>query len=140
MSAIFDTDTLRLMTLFENTTPVMVKDCVVDDEGNCIYFVVEEGKVGNAIGKNGTNVKNVEHVVKKSVKVFGFSDDLKVFVKNLIPQANSIEVKEDGEGKTIEIKVDAGNKAVVIGREKKNIRLFKELLRRSHNVGEIIVR
>ena len=138
--ATFDTDTLRLMTLFENTTHVNVKDCVTDDEGSCIYFVVEEGKVGSAIGKNGMNVKNVEHVVKKSVKVFGFSDDLKIFVKNLIPQANDIEIKNGEDTTTVEIKVDAGNKAMVIGREKKNIRLFKELLRRSHNVGEIIVR
>ena len=110
------------------------------EDGLSIYFVVEEGKVGNAIGKNGSNVKNVEHVVKKNVKIFGFSDDLKTFVKNLIPQASSIEVKEEDGSKTVEIKVDAGSKAIVIGREKRHIRLFKELLRRSHNVSDVIVR
>jgi N utilization substance protein A len=138
--ATFDTDTLRLMTLFENITHASLKDCVSDEEGKCIYFVVQEGKAGAAIGKNGSNVKHVESVIKKDVKIFEFSKDLSKFVKNLIPQANDVSVKnENGETK-VEIKVDRSNKAIIIGRDGKNIKIFKELLQRNHNVNNLLIR
>ena len=136
--ATFDTDTLRLMTLFENMTRAAPKDCIVD--GNSVYFVVEEGKGGAAIGKNGSNVKRVEAAIKKDVKIFVFSSSLETFVKNMIPQANGVSVKAAEGGTIVEIKVDRGSKAMVIGRDGKNIKLFKELLRRNHNVDDLVVR
>lgn len=138
--ATFDTDTIRLMTLFENVTHTTLKDCIVDMPGNCVYFVVEEGKAGAAIGKNGTNVKHVESMIKKDVKIFEFSADLERFVRNLIPQANEVAVKHEGEETRVEIRVDRGSKAMIIGRDGKNIKLFKELLERNHKVGDLIVR
>lgn len=138
--ATFDTDTLRLMTLFENITHTSLKDCIADENGKCVYFVVQEGKAGAAIGKNGSNVKHVESVIKKNVKIFEFSKDLSTFVKNLIPQANGVNVKtENGETK-VEIKVDRSNKAIIIGRDGKNIKIFKELLQRNHKVNDLLIR
>lgn len=138
--ATFDTETLRLMTLFENVTHASPKDCIVDEANNCIYFVVQEGKAGAAIGKNGSNVKHVEALVKKDVKIFEFSNDLATFVKNLIPQVNDVTVKNENDQKIVEIKVDRGSKAIIIGREGKNIKLFKELLQRNHNVNDLLIR
>lgn len=139
-SATFDTDTLRLMTLFENMTHATPKDCVVDQDGNCVYFVVRQGDAGAAIGKNGSNVRHVEAVIKKNVKIFEYSDDLQTFVKNLIPQSNEVTVKDVDGGTTVEIRVERGSKAVIIGRDGKNIKLFKELLQRNHNVNDLVVR
>jgi len=136
--ATFDTDTLRLMTLFENMTHAAPRDCIVGE--GCVYFVVDEGKVGAAIGKNGTNVKRVEAAIKKDIKIFEFSKDLETFVKNIMPQVNAVNVKAVGDGRVVEIKVDRGNKAIIIGRDGKNIKLFKELLQRNHNVDDLIVR
>jgi N utilization substance protein A len=72
MSLTFDTDSIRLITLFENLTGTMVKDCIVDSKNNTVYFVIEEGKVGIAIGKNGGCVKNVERLIKKMLKYLNF--------------------------------------------------------------------
>lgn len=138
--ATFDTDTLRLMTVFENVTHTSPKDCVVDTLGNCVYFIVQEGKAGAAIGKNGSNVKHVESVIKRSVKIFEFSKNLETFVKNIIPQANEVNVKSDESGTRVEIKVDRSSKAMIIGRDGKNIKLYKELLQRNHNVNDLVVR
>lgn len=138
--ATFDTDTLRLMTLFENMTRAPLKDCIVDAENDCVYFVVGEGKAGAAIGKNGSNVKHVESVIKRDVKIFEFSNDLETFVRNIIPQANDVTVKAGEDGATVEIRVDRGSKAIVIGRDGRNIKLFKELLQRNHNVNDLVVR
>jgi N utilization substance protein A len=117
----------------------MVKDCIVDSKNNTVYFVIEEGKVGIAIGKNGGCVKNVERLIKKNVKIFEFSGNLACFIKNLIPQASDIKIK-NGECTVVEVKVDKKDKAIVIGRDGKNLKLFKELLHRSYGITELTIR
>ncbi len=140
MEATYDTDTIRLMTFFENATNVGVKDCFVEEESNTAYFIVEEGKAGLAIGKNGANIKRVENLMKKNVKVFEFSADIATFVKRLIPQVLEVTVK-NGNGKVeIEIKVDKNDRPVVIGRDGKNLKLYKELLQRNFKVDDLIIK
>jgi len=136
----FDTETIRLITLFENLTNAPVKDCLVNTSTNTVYFIIEEGKVGVAIGKNGNNVRNAEKVIGKNIKLFESSDDVCIFVKNLIPQANDVRVMNECEKTLIEVKIDKKNRALVIGRDRKNIKLFKELLRRNHSVDDLIVK
>lgn len=138
MPVTFDTDTIRLINLFENITGAPVKDCLVDE--NILYLVIGEGKVGIAIGKNGNSVKHAENIIGKTIKLFEYSSNLEKFVKNLIPQAN--EVKTDKkEGKLIvEIRVEKKDRALVIGRDSKNLKLFKEILHRNHKIDELIVR
>jgi len=140
MTLKFDTETIRLMTLFENITGAPVKDCIVDNDTNGVYFVIDEGMVGVAIGKNGNSVKNAEEMIGKKIKLFEFSKELSKFIKNLIPQANSVKIINESGKTIVEIKVEKKNKAMVIGRDGKNLKLFKELLQRCHNVNELIVR
>jgi len=139
MVLIFDTESIRLITLFENLTGTNVKDCLIDNSINTVYFVVEEGKVGMAIGKNGDSVKNVENLIKKNIKIFEFSNNLNDFIKKIIPQG--IEIKVKNEDKImVEVKVDKKDKAMVIGRDGKNLKLYKELLGRNYGVNGIIIR
>jgi len=133
----FDTETIRLMNLFESVTGATVKDCVVN--GEVVYYVIDEGKVGIAIGKNGTSVRHAEKIIGKVVKLFEFSPELTKFVKNLIPQATDVRIKNE-EGIIVEIKVDKKNRALVIGRDKKNINLYKELLQRNYNINDLVIR
>lgn len=139
MTLTFNTESIRLITLFENLTGTVVKDCIIDDLNNTVYFVIEEGKIGMAIGKNGSSVKNVENLIKKNIKIFEFSKDLNSFIKKLIPQSADIKIKNEGKV-IVEIKVDKKDRAVVIGRDGKNLKLYKELLERNHGVEELVVR
>jgi N utilization substance protein A len=134
----FDTETIRLMTLFENLTGVPVRDCLINE--NTIYFVVDEENVGIAIGKNGNSVKNVENVMGKTIKILGFSNDIKKFVKNLIPKAINVEIKNEGGKTVVEVNVEKSDRAMVIGREGKNLKIIKELVKRSHGISDIIIR
>jgi len=138
MTQKFDTDTIRLMTLFENMTGAPVKDCIVDE--NAIYYVIEEGKVGIAIGKNGSSVKHAEKMVGKTIKLFEFSAELAKFVKNLVPQANDIKIKQGENGVLVEVHVEKKNRAIVIGRDGRNLKLFKELLQRTHNITDLLIK
>jgi len=138
MTQKFDTETIRLMNLFENVTGAPVKDCVVN--GDVVYYVVDEGKVGIAIGKNGASVRHAERMIGKTVKLFEFSSELARFVRNLIPQANEVKVRNENDEVIVEIKVDKKNRAMVIGRDRKNLNLSKELLQRSYNINDLIIK
>jgi len=126
------------MTLFENITGAPVKDCITDN--NIVYFVVEEGKIGIAIGKNGNSVRRAEKKIGKIIKIFEFSNDLVKFVKNLIPQALEIKVKNEYDKTIVEVMVEKRDRALVIGRDGRNLNLIKQLLRRTHNVNDLIIR
>ena len=140
MKLTFDTETIRLITLFENITHAPVKDCLIDDDTNTIYFIIEEGKLGVAIGKNGNNVKHAERVIGKTIKLFEFSNDIVSFVKKIIPQATAIKMRNE-EGKiTIEVRVEKKNRPIVIGRGGRNLRIYKELFKRNQKVDDLVVR
>lgn len=139
MEITFDTETIRLVTLFESVTKATVKDCFINEE-NAVLFIVDEGQMGLAIGKNGASVKHVERLIKKNVKIFEFSKDLVTFVKNIIPYATNASVKTNGKEIVVDINVDKKNKAMVIGRDGKNLDLYRKLLMRTHGVADIVVR
>lgn len=136
----FDTNTIRLITLFENLTGAPVKDCLEDKESNSIYFIIEEGNLGVAIGKNGHSVKKAERIIGKTIRLFEFSKNITVFVKNMIPQSTDVKVKNKGSKIIVEVKVDKADKAVVIGRDGRNKTFYENLLKRNHQVDELIVR
>ena len=140
MEITFDTETIRLVTLFESVTKARVKDCFIDGASDAVLFIVEEGQIGLAIGKNGVSVKHVESLIKKNVKIFEFSKDLVTFVKNIIPYATNASVKTSGKEIVVEINVDKKNKAMVIGRDGKNLDLYKKLLNRTHGITDIVVK
>ncbi|MEK6909535.1 MAG: NusA-like transcription termination signal-binding factor [Candidatus Aenigmatarchaeota archaeon] len=140
MQVTLDTETIRLITLFENLTGAGVRDCLVDNAASVVYFVIEEGEVGKAIGKNGSIVKKTENLIKKDIRLFEFSNDVERFVRNLIPQTNLVKLKNENGRNVMDIWVDKRYKAVVIGRDGKNLKIFKELLQRNHDVSKVMVR
>lgn len=140
MPVTLDTETIRLVTLFENLTGAGVKDCIVDENNHIAYFVIDEGEAGKAIGKNGSIVKKTENLIRKDIKVFEFSNDVEKFVRNLIPRINSLKLKTQDGRTVVEVWVDKNDKAIVIGRDGKNLKVYKELLQRNHDISGITVR
>jgi N utilization substance protein A len=138
MTITFNTESIRLLTLFENITNAPVRDCFTDND--VVYYIVEEGKIGLAIGKNGNSIKNVEKVVGKKVKVFEYSKKPETFVKNLIPQCKEINLIKDKDEIKSEIKVNKNDKGFVIGRGGEKIKIYKEILKRVHNISDIQVK
>ena len=140
MQITLNTETIRLITLFENVTGAGVKDCLIDNDNKTVYFVIQEGEVGKAIGKNGSTVKKTENLIKKNVKIFEFSDDIEKFVKNLIPQINLIKLKTENGKNEVDIWVNKKDKAMIIGRDRKNLKVYKELLQRNHDISQMSIR
>ena len=140
MKMCFDTNTIRLIALYENMMKVDIKDCIIDDENNTVYLVIDEGMIGMAIGKNGASVKRAENISRKTIKLFEYSENLVEFVKKMIPQTNGVKVRNEDGKITVDVKVDKKNRPIVIGRGGRNLKLYKELLKRSHQVDDMIIR
>ncbi len=111
------TDQMRLMSLFQNVTGATARDCVEDEKQNRVIFVVNAGKMGLAIGKGGSHIKSLQNIVKRNVELVEYSDDPKVFLKNMLNSKLVSEVKlnerADGTLQAV-VLVDAKKKGIVV--------------------------
>lgn len=126
----FDTDIIKMINEFENLTRTEVRDCICSD---VIYFLINPGKMAITIGKNGQNIKNAERVLKKPIKIFEWNDNVEEFIKNMIPQAQKINI--NGEKVTVTITIET--RGAVIGRAGGNIKAIREFLDRNSNIKEL---
>ncbi len=126
---------MKYITLFESLTRAKVKDCIVNDT---VIFVVHENEMGKAIGKSGSNIKRIENILKKKIKLVEFSDNLTQFIGNLIYPLRAREIKEEDNIITI-YGPDTKTKGLLIGRERHNINSIKDIVKRYFKVEEIKV-
>jgi len=134
MTIKFKTESLRAITAFQNVTGVDAKDCIITDSS--VFFMVEPGKLGRAIGKGGNSVKELRRVFQKPVKIFEYSSTPEGMIKNMIPGANNIEAGEDG----IKVSIPVEKRSEVIGRGGRNIKAIKEFLLRHFRIEKLILR
>jgi len=136
------TDEIKYIGLFESMTGATVKDCIFEDNKNKIVYVVKEGDMGLAIGKNGANAQRVKETLNKPIDIIEYSDDPVKFIKNIIwpVKVKNIHVSERKDGKKIAVlDINKKDKGLVIGKEGKNIDRIKNLLKRHHNVDDIMI-
>jgi N utilization substance protein A len=129
------TKTIRLLNLFENITNVRVVDCF--ENGDTVYYIVEEGKAGLAIGKGGSSIKYIEKLVGKHVKVYEYSSVPAEFVKNLVPAAKEVKVFDEDGKNIVEIKINKQDKGIVLGRNGEKFKILKEILKRIHDIDDV---
>lgn len=136
------TDEIKYIGLFESMTGATVKDCIFEDNKNKIVYVVKEGDMGLAIGKNGANAQRVKETLNKPIDILEYSDDPVKFIKNIIwpVKVKNIHVSERKDGKKIAVlDINKKDKGLVIGKEGKNIDRIKNLLKRHHNLDDIMI-
>ncbi len=137
MTIKFDQEVIRLITAIENFTGASVKDCVVDEQTNTVYAIVDGMEEGFISGGEGRNLKYVERILGKSIKLVRYAPDVTVFAKNLVPQALKVNLTDDN---VLEIWVSKIHKPMVIGREKRNLNLLKKIFQRNFNVKDVVIR
>lgn len=125
------TEDVRIVGTFERMIGVHVRDCLLGED--TVYFLIEPGKMGMAIGKNGSKIKNVSLAMRKKVKIFEYADTLEKLVHNLIPSVNSIEVSND----IVTVSVPASERSAVIGKKGNNIKMIRQFLNRHFNIKNL---
>lgn len=131
----FDSDSMKLIALFESMTGAKVKDCIVNEK---VIFIIEENDMGKAIGKNGIHIKKMERMMNKRIKLVEFSNDVVQFIKNLIYPIGISKI-ENEDGKVILFGKDTSTRAMLIGRERQNINHLTEIVKRYFDVKEMKV-
>lgn len=127
----YDKTLLGYITIFENLTSARVKDCFFDRNENLV-FVVNEGETGKAIGRNGSNTKRIGNLIKKKIRVIGYSKDVVKFVKNIVGHFD-IEVSVNEKEIFINAK-DSQTRAHLLGREKSGLKELNEIVRKYFDV------
>ena len=131
MKVILDQNCIEAINLFQNLTGATVIDSISEDGD--IYFVIAEGQYGLAVGKGGSKIKNAEKVFKKTIKVLEYSEDLEKFVRNIVPEVQEISIHE----KQILLKVRPQDRARVIGKNGRNIKILNKFLQRLFDIEEM---
>jgi len=134
MKVTFDTEAIKTISLFQSITGAHIKDYAeTEDE---MYFVVGEGEYGLAVGKDGSKIKHAENVFKKAIKIFEYSPSLEQFIKNLIPEAQDISIKEQ----SIRVRIKPGDRAKVIGKGGSRVKVLGMFIARLHEVQDFKVK
>lgn len=123
-----DAKIIGFINTFERVTRTNIKTAFLD-KNNQLVFIVNEGKAGKAIGKGGSNIKKLSHLLKKRIKVVEFNQDIKEFIKSYINplKAEKIEI----EDKTVKIKAKSRQtKALLIGKNQQNIQELNKLTKK----------
>ena len=131
----YNLDVMKYISLFESLTGAKVKDCIANEN---IFFIVHENEMGRAIGKAGSNIKRVEGVLKKKIRLAEFNGDVCQFIQNLIYPLKTKEIKEE-EGIATIYCDDRKTKGMLIGRDRHNINATTEIVKRHFKIDEIKV-
>jgi len=137
MKTVYDVELLKLMKLFEDMTRARVKDCFHNKDK--LVFVVQEGELMRALGKDRANIKKFEEKLNRNIKIVEFSPDVLTFIRNLLYPLRVLDMTND-DG-TITIKgPDTKTKGLMIGARAQNLRNYEEITRKYFdNIKEIKV-
>jgi len=133
---------LKLISLFQKITRATARDVVEDEKLNRLIFVVNEGKMGLAIGKGGANIKNLQNIIKMPVELVEYASEPEAFLKNMLNPKFVLDMKfsERLDGSTqAEITVDAAKKGVVVGKEGRHAEKARLLGKRYFNITKILI-
>jgi len=137
MTIVFDTETIKIINIFETLTQVSVKDCILMDDR--IYVLTEEGEL-KKLRENGHVLRNLEKTLNKKILIFEYSKDLSLFLKNSVKGMRELKIRNEKEKKIVEIVVENSFKSLVIGKDGKNIKALRQILKRNYDVDNLVIR
>ena len=138
MAGVIDMQLMRYINLFAKTTRVQTTKVFVYN--NQIVFAVPKAKVSEAIGKGAANVKRLNEILRKKIKVVAMpaiddNEGIGKFVEETVApvEFNKIEVKENS------VVVTAGrqSKAALIGRGRQREKELADVLKNFFHIAKL---
>ena len=126
----YDINLMKYISLFESLTGAKLKDCIVND---VIMFIVQENEMGKAIGRKGSNIRRIEGLLKKKVKLVEFNENVLQFIENLIKPIKAKEITNEDEVINI-YALDTKTRGMLIGRDRSRINSINEIVKRYFKV------
>ena len=132
-------ESIQYIALFENMTHAKILDCIPEEER--LVYVVKQGDMGLAIGKNGENINRVKKALDKPIELVEYSEDPVTFLKNAFGPVslNSVNIMNKNGKRLAYVEVPNKEKGLAIGRNGKNIEKVKMLARRHHDIEDVFL-
>jgi transcription termination/antitermination protein NusA len=127
---------IKIMSIFANITKVNAKDCI--DSNNKRIFIVDEGMAGKSIGKQGSNIKRLEEILKKRIKIVEYNKEPTKFIQNLVYPCKIKEIVSNDDVYTM-TPIDNYTRGLLIGRNAINLRENEEIIKRYFKIKELKV-
>jgi N utilization substance protein A len=127
MKITYDANSMKLMSMFENMTGAKVKDCF--ENKGAVVFVVEEGEIGKALGKKASNVRRMEGLLKKRIRIIEYNPDIIRFVSNVIMPNRAKDITYN-EGIITIVPEDSQSRGYLIGRAAEVLRNNESIVQR----------
>lgn len=136
MNFSLDSENIAALQEFEKVTRTNCKDTFKYKDRR--VFIVAQGGILKALGKNNSNIEKLEKKFGSKVKLVEFNDDVCKFIVNFLKplKISSIELKDDIifiEGN------DNKTQGLIIGAKAQNLRNLEEIIRKYFPITEIKV-
>ena len=135
-------DEFSYLSLFQTITTAVARDCVIDDKMERVIFVVNKGQMGMAIGKGGSNIKQLQNVITKKIELVEYSESPVNFIKNVFnsDMVQDVKISERAEGtKNAVVVVDMKKKGIIVGKDGRNVDKARILAKRYFNISNVLV-
>ncbi len=122
-----DMQDMRYLNLFEKIMKVRTRFCLKYNE--TLVFCVPRPFVQKAIGGGGQNIRKMNHILRKRIKVVAFPQgiqDVEYFIRSVVSPVSfkNLEVRNN------EVILSGGkNKAFLIGRNKRRLLEMQKIIR-----------
>lgn len=123
----YDVQTLQWMNLFEKITHARVKDCFINNEKLC--FVIEQGNLRKALGKNKANIIKLEGLLKRRIKIIEYDKDVLQFIVHVLAPLRVTDIKNNDDVVTI-TGSDQKTKGLMIGARAANLRNYEKIVQK----------
>jgi N utilization substance protein A len=130
------------LSLFQTITTAVSRDCIIDDKMERVIFVVHKGQMGMAIGKGGTNIKQLQNAITKKIELVEYSDNPVNFIKNIFNSnmVQDVRINERESGiKNAIVVVDMKKKGIVVGKDGRNVDKARMLAKRYFNINNVLI-
>jgi len=135
----FDMETLGYITALEEESGAEVTDCIKVGD-NEILYIVKNGHIGRALGKQGANVKKIGDALGKRIRVVELSTDPIKFTKDMLRNMETRSISLDSVNKTILIQANHRTRGAILGKDGEKVQILKDLLKRHHGIEDVSVK
>jgi N utilization substance protein A len=138
MTVTLSDEARQYIAAFEDVTGAAARDCLVEDEGDRLVFLVSAGEMATAIGPDGETVRRLEDHLDADVRLVEDADDPEPFVANTLAPAvvHNVTISEN-DTTVAYVEVDDQDKGIAIGSEGRNIDAARALAERHFDIADV---
>ena len=123
---------LKYLSLFERVTGIFPSDYLLI--GESLAFLVDEGELGQAIGKNGKNVQQLKSMLRKKVLVIAGNGDASEMAKKFFSNVRVLDISYQPNAGLLIVSLDDRDRGIAIGKDGERIKIAKEIFMRKFNL------